>query len=480
MSGPLPPGLHIVATPIGNLGDLSPRAAETLERADRILAEDTRVTGKLLAHAGVKTPMLRYDDHSSDADRDRIVAMLGEQAIALVSDAGTPLISDPGYKLVRAARAAGHTVHTVPGPSAVIAALTLAGLPTDRFLFVGFLPAKAKARSDAIAEIAGVRATLALYETGPRLGDTLAALGRGSRRPRSSGRARADQAPRGMRDRPPRPSLPFATPMRRPKGEIVIVVGPPAEAAVASDADVDARSMQRSSACRRRAPRRRSPSSSTSRASAPTPARSSARGEPAGSRAARPRRGDARLLVFAAEGLAHPRAARPRARRRSRYRGAARAHARLRRGQGARERGGSRLLARPVAAAPRRGGGGAPFAAVRAAGRRFADRRDVHRVRPLAEAPDQRLARMTKPRLTPYATAMPLRVAVQMDPLESINISGDSTFALMLAAQERGHTLYHYLPQDLTLQDGRLYAGAHEVTVQRVAGDHFRLGAFAI
>src|SRR3954462_2355973 len=169
MENALPPGLHIVATPIGNLGDLSPRAADTLRHADEILAEDTRVTAKLLAHVGAKAPMTRYNDHSSEVERERIVAQLGAKAIALVSDAGTPLISDPGYKLVRAARAAGHQVHTLPGPSAAIAALTLAGLPTDRFLFVGFLPAKAKARSDAIAEIASVRATLVLYESGPRL-----------------------------------------------------------------------------------------------------------------------------------------------------------------------------------------------------------------------------------------------------------------------------------------------------------------------
>src|SRR5215212_10281756 len=173
----LPPGLHIVATPIGNLGDLSPRAADTLRRANRILAEDTRVTGKLLAHVGATAPMNRYDDHSTERERQAIVARLGDQMVALVSDAGTPLISDPGYKLVRATRAAGHAVHTVPGPSAAIAALTLAGLPTDRFLFLGFLPAKAKGRADAIAEIAAVRATLVLYESGPRLAETLAALG---------------------------------------------------------------------------------------------------------------------------------------------------------------------------------------------------------------------------------------------------------------------------------------------------------------
>src|SRR3954453_20012301 len=172
----LAPGLHIVSTPIGNLGDLGPRAAETLRRADRILVEDTRVTAKLLAHIGAKVPLQRYDDHSSDAERDRVLAELGDKAIALVSDAGTPLISDPGYKLVRAARAAGHPVYTIPGPCAAIAGLTLAGLPTDRFLFLGFLPGKAKARSDAIDEIAQVRATLVIYESGPRLGDTLLAL----------------------------------------------------------------------------------------------------------------------------------------------------------------------------------------------------------------------------------------------------------------------------------------------------------------
>src|SRR3954471_3078533 len=176
MTEPLSPGLHVVATPIGNLGDLSPRAADTLRRADRILVEDTRVTAKLLSHIGAKVPMIRYDDHTSSEERERIVARLGEEAVALVSDAGTPLISDPGYKLVRAARAAGHQVHTVPGPCAAIAALTLAGLPTDRFLFLGFLPAKAKARSDAIAEIASVRATLVIYESGSRLGETLGAL----------------------------------------------------------------------------------------------------------------------------------------------------------------------------------------------------------------------------------------------------------------------------------------------------------------
>jgi 16S rRNA (cytidine1402-2'-O)-methyltransferase len=238
MSELLPPGLHIVATPIGNLGDLSPRAADALRAADRILVEDTRVTGKLLHHIGAKVPMSRYDDHSSDEERQGIVAILGTKAIALVSDAGTPLISDPGYKLVRAARVAGHSVHTIPGPSAAIAALTLAGLPTDRFLFLGFLPAKAKARADAIADIAAVRATLVLYESGPRLADTLAALEEGLG-PREAAVAREisklhEECVTGMLRQ-----LAERYADAPPKGEIVIVVAPPGEAATASDDDLD-------------------------------------------------------------------------------------------------------------------------------------------------------------------------------------------------------------------------------------------------
>lgn len=239
MSERLPPGLHIIATPIGNLGDLSPRAADTLRVADRILAEDTRVTAKLLAHIGAKVPMSRYDDHTSGEERERIVARLGEEAIALVSDAGTPLISDPGFKLVRAARAAGHAVHTVPGPSAAIAALTLAGLPTDRFLFLGFLPAKAKARDEAISEVAQVRATLVLYESGPRLSETLAAL-RERLGDREAAVAREitklhEECVTGTLG-----GLAERYSGTAPKGEIVVVVGPPAAAAEASEVELNA------------------------------------------------------------------------------------------------------------------------------------------------------------------------------------------------------------------------------------------------
>jgi 16S rRNA (cytidine1402-2'-O)-methyltransferase len=239
MNNPLPPGLHIVATPIGNLADLSPRAADTLKRADRILVEDTRVTAKLLRHIGAKVPMTRYDDHSSEQDRGAILAQLADHAIALVSDAGTPLISDPGYKLVRAARDAGLTVHSVPGPTAAIAALTLAALPTDRFLFLGFLPAKAKARSDAISEVANLRATLILYESGPRLKDTLAALAdRLGRRDaavvREISKLHEECITGTLADLAGR----YADVV--PKGEIVIVVGPPDELAEASDDELDA------------------------------------------------------------------------------------------------------------------------------------------------------------------------------------------------------------------------------------------------
>ena len=149
----LEPGLYIVAGPIGNLADLTPRAAAILRAADVIAVEDTRVSARLLRHAGSDRPMIPYHDHSSDTLRARLIERMAAESVALLSDAGTPLISDPGYKLVRDARAAGRAVTTLPGPSAAIAALTLSGLPTDRFLFMGFLPSKAKARGDALDEV---------------------------------------------------------------------------------------------------------------------------------------------------------------------------------------------------------------------------------------------------------------------------------------------------------------------------------------
>ncbi|HEY9552082.1 16S rRNA (cytidine(1402)-2'-O)-methyltransferase [Allosphingosinicella sp.] len=234
----LPPGLYIVATPIGNLSDLSPHAAKILSEADLIAVEDSRVTAKLLAHIGVKRPMTPYHDHNADRVRPGLIGQMAEKAVALVSDAGTPLISDPGYKLVRDARAAGVSIHTVAGPCAAIAALTLAGLPTDRFLFLGFLPAKAGARATAIAEIASVRATLILYESGSRLAATLAALGEGlGDRDAAVAREISKKFEETVTGTVAELADRYAD--APPKGEIVIVVGPPGEAEAASDTDID-------------------------------------------------------------------------------------------------------------------------------------------------------------------------------------------------------------------------------------------------
>ena len=235
----LSPGLYIVATPIGNLSDLSPRAADILARADAIAVEDSRVTAKLLAHIGAKGRMVPYHDHNADRVRPGLVVRLGGEAIALVSDAGTPLISDPGYKLVRAARAAGHLVVTLPGPCAAIAALTLAGLPTDRFLFMGFLPPKAKARADAIAEVAAVRATLVLYESGPRLAATLAALAEGlGDREAAVAREISKRFEECVTGTLAELAARYAE--APPKGEIVVVVAPPGEPAPTSAHDSEA------------------------------------------------------------------------------------------------------------------------------------------------------------------------------------------------------------------------------------------------
>ena len=239
MQDTLEPGLYIVATPIGNLSDLSPRAASVLAAADLIAVEDSRVTAKLLRHIGARRPMTPYHDHNADRVRPGLIERMRDKAVALVSDAGTPLISDPGYKLVRDARAAGIKVITIPGPSAVTAALTLAGLPTDRFAFHGFMPAKAGARAAAIAEAARFDGTLVFYESGPRLAVALAALHDGLGE-RDAAVVReisktfeetvtgtlAELAAR-YEDAPPR-------------GEIVIVVGPPAAPAAADDAQIDA------------------------------------------------------------------------------------------------------------------------------------------------------------------------------------------------------------------------------------------------
>jgi 16S rRNA (cytidine1402-2'-O)-methyltransferase len=171
----LEPGLYIVSTPIGNLRDITLRALDTLHCVNTIYAEDTRMTSRLLASYGIKTAMAAYHDHNGEKVRPEILARLAEGAtLALVSDAGTPLISDPGYKLVRDAARAGHNVYPVPGACAALAALSVAGLPSDRFHFIGFLPAKQKARRTALQELSGIDATLILYESALRTPQTLA------------------------------------------------------------------------------------------------------------------------------------------------------------------------------------------------------------------------------------------------------------------------------------------------------------------
>jgi 16S rRNA (cytidine1402-2'-O)-methyltransferase len=172
--GPLPAGLYVVATPIGNLGDVTLRALDVLRRADALYCEDTRVTGKLLAAYEIDAELHSYHDHNAERVRPQIIERLkAGESVALTSDAGTPLISDPGFKLVREARESGLTVTAIPGPSAVLTALAISGLPTDRFCFIGFLPPKSAARRRLLAEVIRLDMTLVLFETGPRLAAAL-------------------------------------------------------------------------------------------------------------------------------------------------------------------------------------------------------------------------------------------------------------------------------------------------------------------
>jgi 16S rRNA (cytidine1402-2'-O)-methyltransferase len=239
MSASLAPGLYIVAGPIGNLSDLSPRAAHVLREADLVAVEDTRVSAKLLRHAGSDRPMLPYHDHSDEKVRLRLVERMAGEAIALLSDAGTPLISDPGYKLVRDAHGAGRLVATIPGPCAAIAAITLSGLPSDRFMFMGFLSSKAKARGDALSEVAGIRASLVFYESGPRCADSLAAMAevlgdRPAALCREISKLHETTLTGTLSE------LAASCAQKEPKGEIVIVVGPPGEAPPAGEDEIEA------------------------------------------------------------------------------------------------------------------------------------------------------------------------------------------------------------------------------------------------
>jgi len=227
---PLAPGLYVTATPIGNLEDITLRALRVLEGADAVACEDTRVTGKLLNAYGIKANLIAYHDHNAARARPRILDRLSKGAcIALVSDAGTPLISDPGYKLIAEARDAGLAIHAVPGPSSVSAALSVAGLPTDRFMFLGFLPPKSGARTKALQDVKDVKASLVLLEGPSRLAKLLrdadAALG-----PREAAVAREltkihEDVRRGSLIE----LVAHYEESGPPKGEIVVVIGPPTD-----------------------------------------------------------------------------------------------------------------------------------------------------------------------------------------------------------------------------------------------------------
>jgi 16S rRNA (cytidine1402-2'-O)-methyltransferase len=227
---PLAAGLHVVATPIGNLRDVTLRALETLAAADLIACEDTRVARKLTAHYAIATPLIAYHEHNAAAARPHILRELAQgAAVALVSDAGTPLISDPGYKLVRAAREDGHIVSTTPGASAVLAALAVGGLPTDRFTFEGFLPSKTAARRTRIALLARMPSTLVLFESGPRLAASLADLAAGlGAREAAVCRELTKLHEEVRRGDLPQLAAHYAD-TEAPRGEIVIVIGPPPE-----------------------------------------------------------------------------------------------------------------------------------------------------------------------------------------------------------------------------------------------------------
>ena len=240
LARPLAPGLYVVATPIGHLGDISLRALAVLAEADAIYCEDTRVSRKLLDAYGIRRKLETYHEHNAEAERPRILARLAEGArIALISDAGTPLISDPGYKLVREARVAGHAVTSVPGPSAAIAALASSGLPSDRFLFEGFLPPKRAARRSALEALRRIAATLIVFETAKRLAGALAdmaeVLG-----------AREAVVARELTKRHEETRGGTLAELARwagtapLKGEIVVVIGPPTGPGPVSDADIRA------------------------------------------------------------------------------------------------------------------------------------------------------------------------------------------------------------------------------------------------
>jgi 16S rRNA (cytidine1402-2'-O)-methyltransferase len=235
---PLAPGLYVVATPIGNLRDITLRALDVLAACDLVLAEDTRVTAKLLQAFNLAKKLERYDEHAAERTRPKALAALAEGGrVALVSDAGTPLVSDPGYRLVRAAAEAGHPVFPIPGASALLAGLSVAGLPTDRFLFAGFPPPKSAARRSFLEELAGVRATLIFFEGGSRLAaslaDMAAVLGNREAVVCRELTKLYETVVRGSLE-----ALAADPQFEAPKGEIVVLVGPGrVEAAGPAEAD---------------------------------------------------------------------------------------------------------------------------------------------------------------------------------------------------------------------------------------------------
>jgi 16S rRNA (cytidine1402-2'-O)-methyltransferase len=229
-----------VSTPIGNLGDVTLRALATHAAADLIACEDTRVTRKLLDRYAIGAPTTPYHDHNAATARPKLLQTLAEgAAIALVSDAGTPLISDPGYKLVRAAQEAGHAVTAIPGASSILAALTVSGLPTDQFFFAGFLPPKQAARRTRIAELARVPATLIVFETGPRLAETLADLAAALGQREAAVCRELTKLHEEVR-RGPLATLAHASAEHETRGEFVLVIAPPMAATQPSEDDADA------------------------------------------------------------------------------------------------------------------------------------------------------------------------------------------------------------------------------------------------
>jgi 16S rRNA (cytidine1402-2'-O)-methyltransferase len=233
--GELAAGLYVVATPIGNLGDITLRALAVLARADAVLCEDTRHSRTLLSHFGIGTPARPYHEHNAAKERPRVLADLAAgQRIALISDAGTPLVSDPGWKLVREAIDAGHRVEALPGASATLSALAVAGLPTDAFLFAGFLPPKSAGRRARIAELAAVPATLVFFEAPSRIGETVADLA-AVLGPRPAALARELTKLHEEVRRAPLDRLAADVEGETLKGEAVILVGPPQQAEVSDD-----------------------------------------------------------------------------------------------------------------------------------------------------------------------------------------------------------------------------------------------------